>query len=42
MFQSVTTSARAGATNSAVATMPDSKADELNVDFIGKASFMSL
>jgi hypothetical protein len=35
-FQSVTTSARAGATNSAAATMPGSKAaDDLKPDFIG-------
>jgi hypothetical protein len=36
-FQSVTTSARADATNSAAATMPGSKAtDDLKRDFIGR------
>jgi hypothetical protein len=39
-FQSVTTSARAEATNSAAATMPGSKAaDELEPDFIGRLLF---
>src|SRR5262245_66067238 len=40
MFQSVTTSARADATESAAATMPGSKAaDELKPDFIGRLPF---
>src|SRR5262245_14207274 len=41
-FQSVTTSARAGATNSAAATMPGSKAaNELNPDFVGRLPYLA-
>src|SRR5215510_2904306 len=40
-FQSVTTSARADAANSAAATMPGSKAaDELKPDFIGRLLYL--
>src|SRR5262245_50502194 len=40
-FQSVTTSACADATNSAAATMPDSKAaDDLKPDFIGRLLYL--